>query len=246
MKKIFLFLASCFLITTIASATTNNSYNNTPFIFIENGVEYAVFRNGEFDFNIINPKISRAHINTNFINISFNSGRNYTPYIQRNQYGDIVSIENTPIYYDYNGRVDRIGNVIIRYNRSGYVQAIGNLNISYTNYGRNYSYTGYVNRINYHYQPRSRHYQRPTRHHHSYKAPNNNIRKQYSYNRTPIKKYPNRYYPNTTRNKTKSYSKKELKKQNSKKDNSYKERNSKKKESSNSSSYRKNSNSYRR
>ncbi|NJB82588.1 hypothetical protein [Wenyingzhuangia aestuarii] len=240
MKKLFLFFASCFLITATASATTTYS-NDTPFVFIENGVEYAIFKNGEFDFNIINPRTSRVNINTSFVNVSFNSGRNYAPYIQRNRYGDIVRIDNTSIYYDYNGRVNRVGSVAIRYNRSGYVQAIGNLNIQYTNYGRNYVCTGSVNRINYHYKPISRHYKKPTRHHHAYVVKKTPVR-HYSYNRNTTKKSPERYYSsNSSKRKDKidnSSKKREFTKQKTKKETTKKE--------SSSSSYRKNSNSYRR
>lgn len=152
MKKIFLLLIITLFINNNAKAVTTYQSNDTPFVFIENNIEYAVFKNGEFNFN---------------------ETRNYTsyntPYILKNRYGDIVQIENTSINYDYNGRVNRIGNVYINYNRYGYVSNIGNLNIQYNNYGNNYTCTGYVNNYNHHYKARYSNYRRPTIHHHLYK-----------------------------------------------------------------------------
>jgi len=54
MKK-FIFILCIFLFaTTQTKANSINYYNNNqPIIFIESGVEYAVFENGEFDFNIL-------------------------------------------------------------------------------------------------------------------------------------------------------------------------------------------------
>ncbi len=163
MKKIFFFLAICFFVN--ANAYNNN---NKPFIFIENEIEYAVFKNGEFDFTILN---NNSRLRGNRSNISFNQGCDYNTYIQKNRFGDIININSTPIFYDYNGRVNRIGNITIGYNNYGYVRAIGNLNIRYNDYGNSYTCSGYVNRINNFYQPRYSRYRVPTRHHHSYRAP---------------------------------------------------------------------------
>lgn len=147
MKNAYLLITFCFISITTSFATPNN----TPFIFIENGIEYAVFKNGDFDFNNIQSNSTGVHINTSYINLSFNSGRNYAPNVYTNQYGVITRINNTNILYDYNGRVQRIGSILLKYNNYGYVHTIGNLNIRYS--GQNHYCTGNINRINTNYNP---------------------------------------------------------------------------------------------
>ncbi|ANW95269.1 hypothetical protein AXE80_02750 [Wenyingzhuangia fucanilytica] len=236
MKTLYLFLSGCLLLSLTANAT-NTDYKSTsqkPFIFIENGVEYAVFSNGEFDFNIIRQPTSGVSINTRNINISFNSGYHYEPYIKKDRYGAIVQIERTPIYYNHYGKVTRIGNVNINYNYQGWVSNIGNLNIYYTSYGAVHNRRGYVNRYNINYRPCYQSYQRPVvRRTIVYNKPyrNNTVVKR-SYGHS-TKKQPNRKYSNQrgySQNKQRENNSKELKKQ---------DRNKKE-------SYRENSNSYRR
>lgn len=172
MKKLLLFFASCFLIHTATNAaTTNNRHNEDPFVFLENGIEYAVYKEGGFDFNTI-PQTNRIHINTSRVHINFNSGYNTSPFVQKNRYGDIVRIENTPICYTYDGKVSRIGNINIRYNRYGYVSSIGHLNINYTNHYNNYSCSGYINTRNHYYKPRYKVYKKSRgRDYYTYRQP---------------------------------------------------------------------------
>lgn len=185
MKKPFLILIASLLIGITAMANNYNRQNSTPFVFVENNIEYAVFSNGEFDFNMIQPQRNQVHISNRNIHLSFNSGHNYNTYIHKNQYGDIININHTPIFYDRSGRVQQIGNINIRYNRFGYIHSIGQLNINYNTNGQYYC-TGYVNTSNRYYQPRFRSYVKPTRHHHAYVAP-----KRYTTSRT--------YYGTTNR-----------------------------------------------
>ena len=65
--------------------------------------------------------------NHNGINISFNTGYDYSAYIQYDHYGAVIQIENTPIYYDYYGRISQAGNVHVNYDYRGRVSWIGNM-----------------------------------------------------------------------------------------------------------------------
>ena len=174
MKRIFIFLASVLVFSTTAFATTNTStdhstthnfvrgYGNS-FIFVENGIEFSVFADGQFDFYIPNygPNVN-VGINTPGFSISFNSGFNYNPYVQFDDYGAVIQIENTPIFYDHFGRIIQAGNIFINYNGFGRVNRIGGLFVHYNN--RVFShYTGFINVYNrtYVYRPWHRFYAVP-------------------------------------------------------------------------------------
>src|SRR5690606_9154231 len=140
MKKLALLFTAVFLIgTSVSAKTTNtaidNSYINgyskgygNSFIFTEGGIEFSVFPDGQFDFYAPNygPK-ANISINTPNISFSFNTGYDYGPYVQYDDYGAIIQIENVPIYYDYYGRITQAGNVKIRYNHYGHVSRVGGL-----------------------------------------------------------------------------------------------------------------------
>lgn len=202
MKNIIILFFSLFL----NSQATKANNIETPFVFIEKGVEYAVFNNGEFDFTILKNRRTNSNINiySKNINISFNSGHNYKTYIERNRYGDIIAIDNTNIYYDYNGKVNQIGSVCISYNRYGDLLTIGNLNIHQNRYANNYSCTGYINQNNRQYSPICKQYKKPIIHHHLYRTRSITSRSQTYYGpRNNYRNY-NRYYK---RNSIKRYSK---------------------------------------
>lgn len=246
MKKILLFFVACFFTATVVNATTNTRNTYTPFIFIENNVEYAIFKNGDFDFNVLNTRNSRVSINTGVVNLSFNTGRNYSPYIETNRYGEISLINRTPIFYDYKGRVSRIGTVNINYNRFGLVSSIGSLNIIYNSNGVFNRSIGYINLRNRHYTPYSRSYVKPKiknkvankrgvyRANNTYYS-NNNSRNYSSKNKVIVN---NNYSTNSNKYKNKKSSK----------GNKIKNESTKKTSSSYEISYskRSNSNSYRR
>tara|TARA_R110001583_G_scaffold162719_1_gene314953 strand:+ start:7180 stop:8277 length:1098 start_codon:yes stop_codon:yes gene_type:complete len=155
-NNILIFATFVFVsLSTFASTTTStyNRYNNNygdSFTFVERGVTFSVFQNGEFDF-YINPR-NGLHVGyqNNDLNISFNSGYNYDAYVQYDNYGAIVQVENIPIYYDYYGRVDRIGNINLNY-RSGRLARLGGLYVHYNSYGSYSHYSGYINNYNRNY-----------------------------------------------------------------------------------------------
>ncbi|MDX1761202.1 MAG: hypothetical protein R3218_03530, partial [Christiangramia sp.] len=145
--------------------TYNYSNYNDSFIFVEGGVEFAVYPNGEFDF-YYNPNFRRGnsvHISTPNVNISYNSGYNYDPYIQYDDYGAVIQIENVPIYYDYYGRIIQAGNIYMDYNHFGRLARVGNLHVHYNRHHRITRYSGYINHYNrrYVYRPWHDYYRRP-------------------------------------------------------------------------------------
>ncbi len=145
---------------------TSYSYNyNDSFIFVEGGVEFAIYPNGEFDF-YFNPNFRRGnsfHLSTPNVNISYNSGYNYDPYVQYDDYGAVIQIENVPIYYDYYGRIVQAGNIYLSYNNFGRLARVGNLYVHYNHAHRVTHYSGFINNYNrrYVYRPWHDYYRRP-------------------------------------------------------------------------------------
>lgn len=213
MKKLEYLLVAFLLIGTTSSATTTtttlgfnsyrfaNGYGNS-FIFVEQGIEFAVFPDGQFDFNVntYGPKFN-AMANFGGVSISFNTGYNYNAYVQYDDFGAVVQIENVPIYYDYYGRIVQAGNIFIRYNNRGFVSRVGGLRVYYNRFNR-FSYcTGFINTWNRYYVYRPWHayyaipvvdycvvysrpyrrYYRPVRHAY-YRPYRDNFRPRVSYN----------------------------------------------------------------
>ena len=136
-------------------------YGNN-FTFVEGGITFAIFPNGEFDFYMNSINGAGFEYYGKNVNISFNSGYNYDAYVQYDDFGAIVQIENVPIYYDYYGRVNRIGGINIYYNGNRLAR-LGGLRIYYDHYGNYSHYRGYINRYNryYVYHPYHNYFARP-------------------------------------------------------------------------------------
>lgn len=174
MKKILFFIAALVTVSTTAIATnktveaeafSNNfvrGYGNS-FIFVEGGIEFAVFPDGQFDFYAqdFGPNIN-VGFNSRNVNFSFNTGFNYDPYVQYDSFGAVIQIENTPVFYDYFGRVTQVGNIFINYNRYGRINRLGGLNI-FWNGNVFLRHSGFINRFNrgYVYRPWHRYYAAP-------------------------------------------------------------------------------------
>lgn len=129
-------------------------YSNS-FIFQEGGIEFAVFPDGQFDFNYLDEVAQvNFQINTPNASLSFNSGYDYDPYVQYDTYGAVIQIENTPVFYDGYGRIIQAGNVFIDY-RNGFVNRVGNLYVTYNRPGVIFRTRGFINSFNrfYVYQP---------------------------------------------------------------------------------------------
>lgn len=169
MKNITLIIALVF----IGVSASANTFKATPspfnygeaFIFIEGGVEFAVYPNGEFDFHY-NPAFlntSVTHIPHPGRNISYNAGHNYDAFVQYDDYGAVIQVERVPVYYDHYGRIMQAGDVIIRYNNRGLVSRVGNMSVRYNRFNQPIRYTGTINYYNtrYVYRPWHQYYMRP-------------------------------------------------------------------------------------
>jgi hypothetical protein len=136
MKKGILILIGMFIMVSNTKAKTDNNtpnnfgahYNYKDAVnFIERGIEFFIFTNGDFDFNI----------NQNDSHYDYNESRNKNNNgvrINRDYRGRITRIENTFINYDFKGNVSRIGSVFIRYYRDRLVK-VGDLRIRYNRFG---------------------------------------------------------------------------------------------------------------
>ncbi|TYA59098.1 hypothetical protein [Formosa maritima] len=177
MKKFMFFITALVLGGLTVSASTTNQpkqFDNTTtwsgygnsFIFVENGIEFSIFPDGQFDF-YMPSYISNVNVYVPGISISFNSGYDYNPYLQYDEFGAVIQIERVPIYYDYYGRVSKIGNVFINYNSFGYVTQVGGLFIHYNRFYKYSHYTGYINAYNryYVYRPWHAYYRIPAYNH---------------------------------------------------------------------------------
>ena len=211
MKKLYLFLIfsviglSVQAVPAVAEDNYRRSYGDA-FIFTEGGVEFAIFPDGQFDF-FYHPRLraNNFSIASPNINISYNAGYNYDPFIQYDDFGAVVQIENVPIYYDFYGRIVQAGRVQISYNHFGRLSRIGNLYLHYNPYNRFTGYSGYINARNPYYvhRPWHRYYMRP----HSYASivyyeP---YRAYYNPHRMQYKQYRNYYKKNYNRDFRKSY-----------------------------------------
>ena len=141
------------------AAATLSGYSNS-FIFAENGITFSVYPDGEFDFYIDNRVQAGVGIGT--AGITFNAGFNYNPFVQYDDYGAVIQVQHVPIYYDYYGRVNRIGGIQIHY-RNGLVYRLGGMRVFYTPMGYYDYHIGYINPYNrvYVYRPFHRYFVRP-------------------------------------------------------------------------------------
>jgi hypothetical protein len=159
MRNLVLLFSALVLSTSSVMAVTledkvaaRNAYPNfnDSFIFVENGITFSVFPDGEFDFYIDDRVGVNANVNLGRNNITFNSGFDYNPFVQYDDFGAVIQIENIPIFYDFYGRVNQIGDVNIRYN-SGRISRLGGMQIFYDNRGFYNNQRGFINIYNQNY-----------------------------------------------------------------------------------------------
>ncbi|UII75987.1 hypothetical protein LV716_17240 [Flagellimonas sp. HMM57] len=168
MKKSVLIIAAVFFGTFFTKAATvedkvatvNYRYGNS-FIFVEDGVTFSVYPDGEFDFYVDNRVNVGVGAQIGNVGITFNSGFDYNPFVQFDDFGAVIQVENTPIFYDFYGRVSQIGSVDVWY-RNGRVRRLGGLNVFYRG-GVFSHHTGFINIYNrrYVYRPFHRWFARP-------------------------------------------------------------------------------------
>ena len=104
MKKLTLLLASIFAMATRTMAhgfghANINSYADA-FVFDEMGITFSVYPDGEFDF-YLGDACQSTTMSNGFVNVTFNSGYDYNPYVQYDDFGAVIQVENVPVWYDY-------------------------------------------------------------------------------------------------------------------------------------------------
>jgi len=147
MKTITLLVASAVLFGTTAKATViihntvevNNRFNaNEPISFIERGIEFFVFPNGDFDFNTRPQDTQGDYYYKTAGNrkaaSTARSAQNYGVIIEHDSFGRIRRVGNTFINYDNRDRVKRIGSVYMQYNRWA-ISQIGGMQLVYNRRG---------------------------------------------------------------------------------------------------------------
>ena len=164
MKKITLVVASIFLLGGGAanaaekiafSAETKSPVdfrNPEPIVFIERGIEFFIFPDGQLDFNTRPSKgselyyktNSRGDVNRTYIAPKFHKNKNYGVKVAHDNMGRVRQVGNVFINYDSNDRVKRVGSVYMTYNRFA-LEQVGGLQIMYNRRGQIVDTVGNVN-----------------------------------------------------------------------------------------------------
>ena len=134
MKKITLVLATMFLLgagitkasaNEVIDAVERNSFPPIdyryaePIAFMERGVEFLVFPNGDFDFNTAPSNYAQPR------NTTYGAPRSSSV-----RYYNTNGSQGVLIQHDNMGRVRRVGNVFINYDAQGRVKRIGSVYMS--------------------------------------------------------------------------------------------------------------------
>ncbi len=160
-----LFIAALLLVGTTAQAAdhqhsdhhdrvTKRYQHTQPIVFIQGGVKFFVYPEGEIDFKILRTRSrqnvwsSHGSFNTPGGYYGYNNASPYHKMVRYDYYGRLKKAGPNYINYDRYNRVRRIGSTYIRYNRRGLAYQIGGLQIYYNRYGNikyvegNVHYTG--------------------------------------------------------------------------------------------------------
>lgn len=150
MKKITLLVASIFLMGGIvAHAADRNDRrsavdfrNADPIVFMERGVEFYIFPDGQFDFNTrpSNGEVYYKSGRRNWENRLYGTrenfkGRNYGVKVEHDNMGRVRRVGNVFVNYDAYGRIKRVGSVYMAYNRYA-LDRVGGLQIIYNHRGQ--------------------------------------------------------------------------------------------------------------
>ncbi|TXD46527.1 hypothetical protein [Polaribacter sp. IC073] len=135
MKKGVLILLGMFLMVSTVEAKNGNylsenirgnyAYENSV-NFIERGVEFFIFTNGDFDFN--------SNYNDTYYDHNGIRARKSGITIERDYKGRIRRVGSVFINYDFRGNVSRVGTIFMRYYRNRLTD-VGNLSVKYNRYG---------------------------------------------------------------------------------------------------------------
>lgn len=163
MKKITLLVASIFVFGgSIANATEKKDFsviiksssvfdNDEPIEFIERGIAFYVFPDGQIDFNTrpdakdgmyYRTTPSRSANKTYGFPVNNRKG-DYGVRVSHDNLGRVRQVGNVFINYDAFDRVKRIGSVYISYNRYA-LERVGGLEIIYNRRGQIVDFIGSV------------------------------------------------------------------------------------------------------
>ena len=117
--------------------------NADPIVFVERGVEFYIFPDGQFDFNT-SPSNGEMYYKsgrrTSAVNKTYGRNanvhnRNYGVKVEHDNRGRVRRVGNVMINYDANDRVKRVGSVYMTYNRYA-LDRVGDLQIIYNRRGQ--------------------------------------------------------------------------------------------------------------
>ena len=158
MKKITLFAIALFAFSNsvtaseaIVSMRAISVAEAEPIVFMERGVEFFVFPDGQFDFNT-KPAATGSLYYKNTGRASLNRAHgapgvqvvNRGVRVEHDEFGRVRRVGNVFINYDAHDRIKRIGSVYMTYNRFALSQ-VGGLRIKYNNRGYITGFSGSVN-----------------------------------------------------------------------------------------------------
>ncbi|MES2485393.1 MAG: hypothetical protein V4581_05500 [Bacteroidota bacterium] len=146
--------------TTTYFVTPVDYRNAEPVVFLERGIEFLIFPNGELDFNTQPATTNNGHGSrgNSQTNTTYGAPGSYNPgqgvRVDHDAKGRVRRVGNVFINYDSMGRVKRIGTVYMSYNSFALAQ-IGGLRLIYDRLGRIVDTYGYINANNrgYTYNP---------------------------------------------------------------------------------------------
>ncbi|TPD72034.1 hypothetical protein [Flavobacterium microcysteis] len=139
MKKITLLVASILFVGNIANAETTHYLGEKNFIanfdmdepiaFVERGITFYVFPDGQFDFN------TETTVTTND-GIYYRNGRRASNANVNTTYGapGVRNGQGVKIEHDSQGRIRRVGNVFVNYDAYNRIKRIGTVYMSYNRY----------------------------------------------------------------------------------------------------------------
>jgi len=138
MKRITLLVASILVLGNTANAEVTQlfgeksfitNFNDEPITFIERGISFYVFPDGQFDFNT-EPTVGDG-------DLYYKNGKRSSSANVNNTYGAPGvrrPAQGIRIEHDSQGRIRRIGNVFINYDAQDRIKRIGSVYMTYNRY----------------------------------------------------------------------------------------------------------------
>jgi hypothetical protein len=162
MKNFTLLMASFFLVGSVAKASESTNFLDVnlvsnkvldfePIMFVERGIAFYVFPNGQFDFNT-EPSRGEFYFRNGRRNVNNTFGAPANNFyggvrIEHDSFGRIRRVGNVFINYDFQDRIKRIGTVYMAYNQFALAQ-VGGLRLIYNRFGELVDTIGSVKRFN--------------------------------------------------------------------------------------------------